>query len=249
WYRRCPAVGRPVFGSQPESKGAGMRRPLGYGRRSFWSRPYLRMTARGEKRLLLQDIELTKTIESGEEGVDFLFGGIEMRPHAYAAARPIIDEDPSGDERSAGSLGAVEIDADPAGAALRLKRRVYRETAFQRHRRDAIGEADVMAPNDVYADRANNVVARLRDHISGDGRRTVTEAIHRGSVRDRRRFELERPRMRHPARHGRAQRFAQAFADVDPAAAGPAAEPLVRTAGRHIQVEIDDVVGIDSGGL
>ena len=60
-----------------------------------------------------------QAVEGGEKCVDFVVGGIKMRADAQPATRPVVEKDAlARSSVAADAFGAVEIDADPAGAAL-----------------------------------------------------------------------------------------------------------------------------------
>ena len=133
--------------------------------------------------------------------------------------------------RRSGRAGAAHLEAGLVGEVdqqLRLAERVLTDA--------------------VDADLLDQVVARGRGVERRHVRRAGEEARRAGRVAHLL-LEAERPLVRLPAGEGRLEPLGEVRADVEPAVAGPAAEPLDGAADGEVDAERGDVERDDPGRL
>ena len=171
-------------------------------------------------------------------------------PSADPACRiraEVADDPALAELRVAGGM-VGRRDGDRAAAPLGLARRDDLEAGVVAEVDQELGERERALADPRHADLLDHVVAGRRRVERGDVRRAGEEAPRARGVLELG-LEGERPRVRLPADERRLEPLGEVRPHVEPAGAGPAAEPLDAAADREIDAELGQVERHDAGRL
>src|SRR5215510_4207463 len=172
----------------------------------------------------------------------------EVRAEADACVGPEVADDLALLELTVDGRGFGGADDDGAAPAFRLSRRQHVEACRPEQLSEQRRLAQRLLSNPVDPDLADQLVTGRRRVERGHVRRPGEEASRAFGV-VLLRFEGKRPRMRLPAGERRLQPLGELRADVEPAGAGPAAEPLDTPPDGEVDPERSDVERNRARGL
>ena len=168
--------------------------------------------------------------------LELLVRGEEVRAEPQADVRTVVTDDLALFELRVDGRGVGHADDDRPAAALGLARADDLEPGLVEQAHEQLGLPHGVVADPVDADLLDDVVARRRRVERRHVRCAGQEAPRACRVLELG-LEAERPRVRLPADERRLERLGQVGADVEPAGARAAAQPLDAPADREVDVQ------------